>query len=447
MDAGKIEPSTAMERTVKQVKNIPTDVTNAVQGATQGASDLYKSITSKSPEQIDAMLNKYFTKGVKPSVAGKTKTSGQMDAYNDKAIGAVKTIVENKPNLDIKDEYGESTGELPKNLNQFTQAIDQTKQNIFSQYDALAKNAGEAGAKVELTPIADELTTITNNPVMNDLHPDVVRYAQVRGDALRARGAYDTETAQAAIKSLNNSLDAFYKNPSYDTASKATVDSMIVNKLRSGLDSAIEGKGGDGYQELKNKYGQLKTIESDVVKRALVDARKNGRGLIDFTDIVSGADAVKGLLTMSPVEMARAGAMKGISAYYKYLNDPNTAIKKLFQTAEKNGAPPGSFNSGETPLQLQHPEIGKLEQEEGKPSTKGKSGFGLAKIQSDHPEVIPYIDEAMKNAKIVEKLPKRTILEGKIKDGRTVRLIVDHQLGTREGIAKKTFLNNAYFKQ
>jgi hypothetical protein len=43
---------------------------------------------------------------------------------------------------------GESRGQLPKNLSEFSDAISQTKKKLYSEYDALAKNAGENGALV-----------------------------------------------------------------------------------------------------------------------------------------------------------------------------------------------------------------------------------------------------------------------------------------------------------
>lgn len=88
---------------------------------------------------------------------------------------------------------------------------------------------------------------------------------------------------------------------------------------------------------------------------------------------------------------------------------------------------------------LSNPEIGDIE------LIKGDNRFGLSKIQQTHPEVLPVLSDAVQNAKIVDKLPHMTILEGETPKG-TVRLIVDHQLGTPEGIVSKTFLNNAYFK-
>lgn len=88
---------------------------------------------------------------------------------------------------------------------------------------------------------------------------------------------------------------------------------------------------------------------------------------------------------------------------------------------------------------ISHPEIGKIEIIDGVATIGNKKGYGLLKIQGDHPDVLPYIKEALRTAKIVEKIPQRTILQ--TEGEKSVRLIVDHQLGTEP----KTFLNNAYF--
>src|SRR3990167_2637377 len=98
----------------------------------------------------------------------------------------------------------------------------------------------------------------------------------------------DATTAQEVVKNYNESLQAFYKNPTYETASRAAVDAMIANKIRETLDKTIYNLTGGQYQVLKNKYGALKAVEKDIIKASLRDARKNIKGLIDYTDILSG---------------------------------------------------------------------------------------------------------------------------------------------------------------
>ncbi len=319
-----------------------------------GANKLYKAITYKSPEKVEKIINDYYQRGVKPSTAGKG-TLSQAEKYRDKSVEAVDIITKNKKNLTIVDEYGESTGKLPKTLNEFNQAIDQTKKNIFDKYDAMAKTAGEKGAKIDLNPIADELDKIAGDSIVRDLSPNTANYAAQQAKILRARGSYDSTTAQKGIELLNDKLSSFYKNPTAQETGPLTVDAMITNKLRAGLDSAIEQISEPGYQELKNQYGALKAIEKDVLKRSLVDARKNAKLAIDYSDILSGAEVVKGIVTGGP-GVITGGKIKGISAYYKYLNNPNTAIKKMFEVSDKYSIFPqitGQKSEMLTPTQLE----------------------------------------------------------------------------------------------
>ena len=292
------------------------------------------------PKPIDLALKRNIkegiSKGIRPSVPTVGKTASQREAYYGKAQDAVESIVGNKANLQFTDEFGASVqGKLPENLNQFSDAIAQTKKTIFTQYDDLAQRAGKKGATVELSSVAKELSDVTKDKVLSDLDPEIIKYANARARTLTARGQYTTAEAQNAITKLNASLESFYKNPSYDTASRAHIDALIANNLRKNLDDVIERTTEKGYQALKKQYGALKSIEKDTTRRAIVDARKNIRGLVDFSDILSGAGAVHGLVGLNPATLASAATAKGLAAWTKRLNDPNRIIGNMFKKSEK----------------------------------------------------------------------------------------------------------------
>jgi hypothetical protein len=319
---------------------VATDVATA--GAKKVGTETTKiaQTVSRTPvtiEQLNKRIDYGYSKAVKPSMAG-VKTTAQSQQLQQKAREAIKTIVDNKANLQFVDADGiqlDKGIKTPETLAEFRDAIDQTKQNIFTQYNALAK---ESGARVDLTPIAEELQKVQSNPTIVDLNPQVAVYAKTRAEALNARGSYSTEEAQEAIKALNNSLDAFYRNPTYENASKAAIDALIANNMRKSLDDVIEQTTEGGYQELKNKYAALKSIEKDVVNAAIRDSKKNIKGLIDYSDILSGGQVVNGILTLNPAMVGTGIAQKGIATWYKKLNDPNRAVKKLFETVERSNA-------------------------------------------------------------------------------------------------------------
>jgi hypothetical protein len=285
-------------------------------------------------QAIDKAIDAGISKGIRPSVEGQ-RTFGKMNKYNERARVAVKAITANKANLALADDAGQVTAKLPGTVKELSQAIDQTKKQTFAKYDAMASQAGGQGAAVDLADIVSELGKVADNKVLNDLRPEIANYVRTRQKAFSDRGRYTTTEAQDAIATMNDALEAYYKNPSYENATKASVDSLIANRLRKGLDSTIEGIKGEGYQDLKNTYGALSTIERDVVRRSIVDARKNVKGLIDFSDIFSGSQVVSGLLSFNPATIASGVTAKAIASVYKHLNSPNRAIKNMFTAVDK----------------------------------------------------------------------------------------------------------------
>jgi len=284
---------------------------------------------------MEEIISKGIEKGVKPSIAGKG-TFARAKAYETKATDAVRSIVANKDNLLFTDVAGGvAKGQLPTNLKQFSQAVEQTKQTIFDKYNALTSEAGQQGAVVDLSPIVKELRVVTSKAPAADFNAPVVNYATKLSDTLTERGAYSVKDAQDAVAMLNDRLDAFYKNPSYESASVAYVDAMVANRLRQLLDKTVEGFTGERYQPLKNQYGSLRAIEKDVTNRATIDARKAVKGILDFSDVFTGYHIVRGLITLNPSTIVAGGFAKYLSWLYKIKNDPNVIIKKMFTSAEK----------------------------------------------------------------------------------------------------------------
>ncbi len=276
-----------------------------------------------------------YTRAAKPSV-GSIRAAGGREPYYAKTEGAVNSIVENRPNLHFTDADGNIvSGKLPESLEQFSDAIDQTKQQLFQKYDALAKKAGMFGPQVDLRPTVAELNKIQADGVITDLHPEVAEYAKKRADTLLARGGYWAEDAQRAIQMLNSSLKAFYRNPSHETASRAFVDERIANSLRASLDSTIEQSVAPGYQDLKNQYGELKTIEADVKNRAAIVARQEkGGGILGrMVDTISADEVLRGFLMMRPEVVATGGLLQLWKKMIKMQRDPNRAVKNLFRRA------------------------------------------------------------------------------------------------------------------
>ena len=287
-----------------------------------------------------------INKGVRPPITKKEVLS-QRNRYMENANIAVDEIINNKNNLKLMDRDGNTVaGELPKSLDQFSQAISQTKNDIFKEYDSLSKSADSRGASVNMGPIISELRAITSDRVLETLSPETISYANSRMAALteapikdspfRAPKSFSTQEAQTMVKMLNQSEKAYYANPTPELKGKAYIDGLIANNLRAGLDAAVEDATGIEYQPLKLKYGALRMLETDVTKRSIVDARKNIKGLIDFSDIFSSSQVVQGLIAQQPALLASGMTVKAFSGFIKSMNDPNKIISKMFEKSEKN---------------------------------------------------------------------------------------------------------------
>lgn len=310
--------STAAKPVLKEAGAIGADVIQGTRLAlTPSESAVQKNIVS------------LFERSIKPTAQ---KTANLKERYDSSVINSLRTIKANSDQLNIEDATGELiTGRTPQTINELSQGLDQTKKLVFDQYDALAKKAGTAGATIDASPIANEVAKVSQNKALQLTNPGVIKYAQEWEERLRAFGKLDAETTQEVIKIMNSNLQAFYRNPTYDAATRVTIDAGIANNFRVALDKAIEGATGEQYQVLKNQYAALKAIENDVVRASLRDARRNVKGLLDYTDIFTGGQMIGGLLSLNPAMFTKGAIERGIKEYIKYLNDPNRAVSNMFQ--------------------------------------------------------------------------------------------------------------------
>jgi hypothetical protein len=262
----------------------------------------------------------------------------------DKAKSAISSIVDNKSNLKFTDAAGEVTaGELPKSLHQFSEAIEQTKGNLFKKYDAMAQQAGAKGARVDLAPIADELNETVSASWLKALDPTVSKYGEGLADNLRQLKSLPAADAQQAIQHFNAKLSSFYGRgaPGGEDAGIANIQATLASSLRKGLAQSIEEFQGPGYQELKNEHGALQEIEARVAKRASAVARQEPGGILNkFASAGSIAEILHGLVMANPAALVRGVGLKGGQLLVEHLRNPDRAVQKLFETVEGQQNPP-----------------------------------------------------------------------------------------------------------
>lgn len=319
---------------------------------------------------LETVVKKGMEKGVKPTIAGK-KDLTQVENYYTRSRDAVKAIVNNKANLKLQNKYGEEVvGELPDTLDEFGDAVKQTKKVIFDEYDSMAQTVNKTGQVVKFDKIIPELEKAIADPTLQLRDPGTVKYAQDFIDRFKKIGQLTPNQSQDFITQMNADLQSFYKNPTYGSSSKVGIDAMIANNIRESLDNLIETATGKQYQKLKNMYGALKTIEKDVNHRALVEARKNSAGLIDFSNIFTYGDIAAGIAAGNPAQAAKGLIGKGVQMFYKWRNDPNTIVREMFSNAEKAIKKDNILAKKTTPVKNTTSFINRMFPQEGKEAPK-----------------------------------------------------------------------------
>jgi len=292
-----------------------------------------RSLLKPFPKDTMQYMDEAFIKAVRPSVVGK-RTRSQVLKYKKETRVAVDTILSNKKNLRFMDEGGQVVNRLPESLDDLSSAIQQTKTQVYSLIDDLTQAATERGAQIPVNKVVSNLEKAVQNRALQIAHPEMTNYIGKRIESFKSAGSLTAKEADDVIKHLNNSLKSYYSNPTPQSYSQATIDSGIVNILRQELDDLVMQSTGETIKPLKMRYGALKAIERDVNRRAIVHARQNIKGLVDFTDIFSGGQMAAGILSGNPAQIVQAATQKGIAAWIKRLNDPDRIVKLLFKRVE-----------------------------------------------------------------------------------------------------------------
>lgn len=277
-----------------------------------------------APKDSKVVLAEAIDKSIKPSVSS-VKTPAVRARYYQKANEAFHVINENKPTFE-----GEVVARNPKTQAETLEAIHQSKQKIFKEYDNLAEQSGRYGARYNPKPVLSELEKYSLD-IGNS--PEARGYALHQIQSLKELEGALPSQVQKRIADYNSSLEGFYLGR-VDKA-KARVDASIANKMREQLDDMVRNTTGGEYQIVKNDYGALSSIEKDLARQVANQARKQHKGFFDITDVFTGGDITSGILTMNPGLVIRGVAGKVIKNRIKFLNNPDRFIQKAFEAVER----------------------------------------------------------------------------------------------------------------
>lgn len=280
--------------------------------------------------QVNNAIDEGISKGIKPTVSGRTRSFSQVKRAKEQSQEAVKTIIENKKGLKLS-----SGNDVPQSLSDFAEATEQTKKVIYKQYSDLALEAGERGAIVDVKPYAQSVRKSANSKSVKTRNPSLSKAMNEFADRIEETGNLTPLEADEVIKGANTRTDSWMKTRTVADADAVGIEAKATETLRKSLDSAIEGTTGKPFQVLKNRYGALKSIEKDINKRVIIDGRKNIKGFFDLPDVFSTGQIARGLLRLNPGDIIQGVVQKSAGKYFKHLNDPNTKINNMFKTVDR----------------------------------------------------------------------------------------------------------------
>ena len=353
--AGNIVAGKLMEAIAPKAAEVGTEAIEKTGGAIQKTSQAVANTARSAygianPEALDAVQS--ATKALKPR---NSKVNWQQDVQS--ALPDVRRAIDNI-GIDVKSAT----------LDDIDQAAQQAKKDVWGEYKQNFSGPNR-NAQVDTTPVAKTIRstvsqrTLEQNPALAD-----------RVNAIAA--TYDSrslplEELEDRIQELNNEtrgIEARY--PADKAAAQATPENAPVfaerNALKNLLVSKLDELSGPGAQELRTRYGALKSFQDVLQRRKQVYERANpeslGEAVGRFEGVGQIAKGTAKLITAQPSGLAdilggvatRAAAKAG-----RQINDSQFLMRQaLAKTTPRGRIIPrvqGEYVQPPPPSQLRGP--------------------------------------------------------------------------------------------
>ena len=305
-------------------------------------------------DNVRKEAEQYINKSIKPTVKWKMNQA-DYNKFIDDTLDIVDLMDKNKWILQYTDDaWNAVKWQMPTNMRETSEALWNLKKVLYDQYNEIAKQAGDAGARVNMNKAFQQLDDLSKDISQNIANPQTKNIIDTYKDALLQytddAGTIAIEDAQKLTQDFNKQLTAFFKNPNMNDVSRNSIIAQLNKWTKDAINDSIDDVLDDAinnwssmssqYTQLKSFYGKIKTIEDEISKRALVEARKNAKGLSStILDSLSWWEFTSAVLSLDPVKAGKAWVMNLISRYYNYVNNPNTQLNNLFKLVERTNNP------------------------------------------------------------------------------------------------------------
>ena len=317
-----------------------------------------QNLPKNKADNVRKEAEEYINKSIKPTVKGKM-SQADYNKYIDDTLDVTDYMDKHRDLLKYTDDAWDTVkGKLPTNLRETSEALGNLKKTLYDKYNSIAQMAWDKWARVNMNQAFDKLDDlewasqwIANPQIKNIIDSYKKALLEYTDDAW----TISIEDAQQLTQNFNKQLTAFFKNPNMNDVSKNSViaslnkwtKEAINDSIDDVLDDAIKNgsKASAKYTELKWLYGKIKTIEDEVSKRALVEARKNAKWLSQTViDSLAWGEFTDAILTANLGKLWKSAIMKAIWKYYKYVNDPNVQLNNLFKLVQETNNPGSTQN-------------------------------------------------------------------------------------------------------
>jgi cytochrome c556 len=344
----KIIPET-LNATVKSSKYVKPFIEGAKYGSLYSAAD-----SLKKEDPLSTTVKKTAFGGIGGGLVGmagtaigqagkaiKNTISPDVEAALTKAIkpkgNNAKFAESLKTALPDIQETAQTLGQKIENIDHLDDVITQAKKRVWKNYeDILGPNAN---SQIDGNKIADNIVKgidkrfITQNPE---------KYKKIVAVADTYRRPMSLTEAEDFLQSTNNELHSYYaKNKVQQAVAMGDPEvSHIVREndaLRNELNTKLSELTGVNAKEIKNRYGALSNLQSEIVPRKNVIARQNPIGLAEQIGYGRAAgNILKSAANFQLGDAAAGAADLATTRFLKLKNDPNELIRSAFQKLEKN---------------------------------------------------------------------------------------------------------------
>jgi len=254
-----------------------------------------------------------------------------------KAVKPSITVDRNKKlireTLNSANEELVKRGYKPTNLKEYAEQLNESRKEVWSEIES--KLGAGKGTKINLQSIADELKSMASSPELVRTSKSTAEKIKKMAESLVSQGKeISVQDAEKLKQFINSELKGAFGKFNLSNAEQ-NAKKLITQKIGEQLDKVLSDIPGE-FAGLKKKYGSLRQVEEDVLKRLIIFERQNPQGLVESFSKISGVgNILKGLMTASPSEIAKGAGEIALGQLQKRANDADVLVKNAFEKLSK----------------------------------------------------------------------------------------------------------------